>query len=128
MSEAHKAAACVAFDVWGTGDLARLDGVLSPDVVHHDAHDPHGADGLEGMKTSIARARQRYPDLAFTIADQIAEGDRVATRWRAEMTRNGRRVALHGITIDRFEHGRIVEAWRCMDMLGMLRQSGELDG
>jgi predicted ester cyclase len=127
MSEDHKAAARVAFEVWSSGDLERLDRVLAPDVVHHDPYDPDGADGLEGMKKSIARSRNRYPDLTFTIADQIAEDDKVATRWSAQMTRNGRRVTLSGITIDRFENGVIVEAWRSMDMLGLLRQSGELE-
>lgn len=109
-------------------DLERLDHVLAANVVHHDPYDPHDADGLEGMKRSIARSRGRYPDLTLTIADQIAEGDRVATRWSGEMTRNGRRVSFSGITIDRFENGVIVEAWRSMDMLGLLRRSGELDG
>jgi len=128
VSDDLKAAARVAFEVWSSGDLERLDHVLAANVVHHDPYDPHGADGLEGMKRSIARSRGRYPDLTLTIADQIAEGDRVATRWSGEMTRNGRRVSFSGITIDRFENGVIVEAWRSMDMLGLLRRSGELDG
>ncbi len=38
------------------------------------------------------------------------------------MTHDGIRVTLKGITIDRFERGMIVEAWRNMDMLAFLRQ------
>ena len=71
------------------------------------------------MKKSITKNRTRYPDLHLTIEDQIAEGDKVATRWTSSMTHNGRRVRLEGITIDRFENGMIVEAWRSMDMLGL---------
>jgi hypothetical protein len=45
MSERNKAAARVAFEVWSTGELDRLDEYIASDVVHHDPHDPHGAEG-----------------------------------------------------------------------------------
>jgi len=127
VSEEHKAAARVAFEVWSTGDLERLDRFVSPTVVNHDPYDPQGSEGLVGMKESIRKRRTRYPDLHLTIEDQIAEGDKVASRWTSSMTHNGRRVTLEGITIDRFEHGMIVEAWRSMDMLGLLQQTGALE-
>lgn len=123
MSEENKAAARVAFEVWSSGDLERLDRIVSAHVLHHDPYDPHGTEGLQGMKKSITKNRNRYPDLRFAIDDQIAEGDKVATRWTARMTRHGKSVTLRGITIDRFENGRIIEAWRSMDMLGLLQQS-----
>jgi predicted ester cyclase len=126
VSEKNKAAARVAFEVWNNGDLERLDRFVSPTVVHHDPYDPHGSQGLVGMKISITRNRNVYPDLHITIEDQIAEGDKVATRWTSTMTHNGKRVTLKGITIDRFEDGMIVEAWRSMDMLGLLQQTGAL--
>jgi predicted ester cyclase len=125
--EKNKAAARMAFEVWNNGDLERLDRFVSPTVVHHDPYDPHGSEGLVGMKKSITRNRTVYPDLHISIEDQIAEGDKVATRWTSTMTHNGKRVTLKGITIDRFENGMIVEAWRSMDMLGLLRQSGALE-
>ena len=126
MTDKHKAAARIAFEVWSTGDLERLDEFVSPDVVHHDPYDPHGAEGLVGIKKSIARNRETYPDLHIVIDDQVAEGDRVATRWTGTMTHHGKRVTLKGITIDRFENGKIVEAWRSMDMLSLFRQTGAI--
>lgn len=123
-SERNKAAARVAFEVWSTGDVDRLDQYIAPDVVHHDPYDPDGANGLAGMKRAIKRSRQRSPDLIITADDQIAEGDKVATRWTARMTREGKKVSLKGVTIDRFENGMIVEAWRTIDMLGLLQQTG----
>jgi predicted ester cyclase len=122
MSDRNKAIARVAFEVWSTGDLDRLDGYLAAHVVHHDPYDSNGANGLAGMKKTIQTSRSLYPDLRMTIKDQVAEGDKVVTRWTSTMTRNGKRLTLHGITIDRFEGGKIVEAWRCMDMLGLRRQ------
>jgi ketosteroid isomerase-like protein len=123
MSERNKAAARAVFDVWSEGLLDRLDALVAPTVVHHDPYDPNGANGLAGMKRSIAKNREIHPDLRMTVHDQIAEGDRVATRWTAHMTHDGKPVTLDGITIDRFDGGRIVEAWRSMDMLGFLRQA-----
>src|SRR5258707_170638 len=83
MSEQNKAAARIAFEVWSRGDLDRLDQVLASEVVHHDPYDPHGAEGLAGMKESITRMRGMYPDLQMTVEDQVAEGDKVATPHRS---------------------------------------------
>jgi len=126
MSERNKAAARVPFEVWSTGDLDRLDEYIASDVVHHDPYDPHGAEGLVGMKKSIKRNRSIYPDLQMTVEDQVAQGRKVATRWTATMTHQGKKVTLKGITIERFENNKIVEAWRCMDMLSLLRQTGAI--
>jgi predicted ester cyclase len=126
MSEANKAIARAVFDVWQTGQLDRLDDLVAADVVHHDPYDPNGANGLAGMKATIATNREAFAGLAIEVADQIAEGDRVATRWTCTMqhAESGTRVSIAGITIDRFEGGRIVEAWRSMDALGLVRALG----
>lgn len=135
MSEENKAAARAVFEVWGTGELERLDDLVAPNVVHHDPYDPHRDQGLEGMKQTIELNRAAFPDMRLTVEDQVAEGDKVVTRWTGEMTHlgelggaapSGNRVTISGITIDRFQGGKIVEAWRSMDTLGLLRQIGGL--
>ena len=133
MAEDNKAAARAVFDVWSTGEVDRLDSLVSPDVVHHDPYDPHGDQGLAGMKRTIELNRTAFPDMRLTVEDQVAEGDKVVTRWRGQMTHlgelggvepSGKQVTISGMTIDRFEDGRIVEAWRSMDTLGLLRGIG----
>jgi predicted ester cyclase len=124
--EENKAAARAAFEAWNTGELSRLDQYIAADVIHHDPYDPNGAHGLAGMKETIRRNRENTPDLTITINDQIAEGSKVATRWIATMTQQGKKVSLKGVTIDRFENGKIVEAWRTIDMLWLLRQTGAI--
>jgi steroid delta-isomerase-like uncharacterized protein len=128
VSEQHKAAARVVFEVWSSGDLERLDELVAPDVVHHDPYDPNAAKGLAGMKRTIEMNRVAFPDLQLTVDDQVAEGDKVVTRWHGQMTHlgmlgsvpaTGKRVTITGITIDRFDGGKIVEAWRSMDALGL---------
>jgi steroid delta-isomerase-like uncharacterized protein len=135
LSEHNKAAARAEFEVWSSGELGRLDELVAPDVVHHDPYDPNAAGGLDGLKKSIALNREAFPDLRITVEDQLAEDDRVTTRWTATMTHegnlggtvaSGKRVTLSGITIERFEDGKVVEAWRSMDTLGLLRGIGAL--
>jgi predicted ester cyclase len=121
----QKAAARAVFDAWSTGKLELLDDLIATDVVHHDPYDPRGQDGLTGMKETIRANREAYPDLTMTVHDQLADSDRVATRWTAVMTHRSetgetKSLTLDGITIDRFAGGKIVEAWRSMDMLGLV--------
>ena len=122
MSERRKALSRVAFEVWGTGELDRLDETVAPHAVRHDPYDRHGSEGLAGLKKHIAENRAIHPDIRIAVEDQVAEGDKVVTRWTAFMTHEGREVSLRGVTTERFEGDLIVEAWRCIDMLGFLRQ------
>ena len=52
------------------------------------------------------------------------EGDHVATRWTLHGTHKGRTVTLPGITISRFEDGKIAEDWTVSDNLELLRRLG----
>src|SRR5215210_5841748 len=79
MSDQNKAAARRVFEAWEQGDLDALD-----DLVAADAND-----GREGFKKTIAMYREAFPDLHFEIEDQIAEGDKVVTRWAGTGTHEG---------------------------------------
>jgi steroid delta-isomerase-like uncharacterized protein len=133
MSDENKAAARAVMDAFNSGDLDSLDDVVAADSVDHDQYNPFAGEGREGLKKSIAMYRQAFPDLTMTIEDQVAEGDRVVTRWTATGTHQGELMGaaptgksstVTGIGIDRFEEGRIVEAWGNWDTLGMVQQLG----
>jgi steroid delta-isomerase-like uncharacterized protein len=73
------------------------------------------------------------PDLATTVEDTIAEGDKVAARWTARGTHNGelmgipptgKKVAMTAISIHRIVDGKIAESWINFDALGMMQQLG----
>ena len=77
--------------------------------------------------------RAAFPDLQYTVEDQIAEGDKVVTRYTASGTHRGElmsivptgsRVEITGISITRIEDGKIEEIWENYDALGMMRQLG----
>jgi uncharacterized protein len=129
--EQLKSADRAVLEVWSTGDVDRLDEIVAPDVVHHDPYDRYASDGLEGMKRAIVAYRRAFPDVTFTVEDQVAEGDEVVTRWRSVGTHlgslmgetpTGKVVKLGGMVIERFEAGKIVEAWRNWDVEALVRQ------
>jgi len=135
MSEQNKAAARKVLEVFSTGDLDVLDEFVAPNAIDHDAYNPHASEGAEGQKKTIAMYRDAFPDLQMTVEDQIAEGDMVATRWTAVGTHqgevmgipaSGKTTTVTGIGIDRFEDGKIVEAWNNWDTLGMMQQIGAI--
>ncbi len=80
--------------------------------------------GLEGTEQSIAMYRSVISDMQVTVEEQIADGDRVTSRFVITGKSYGRAVRFNGITISRFENGSIVEDWSVTDTLGMLRQLG----
>jgi predicted ester cyclase len=114
------------------GDLAAPDEVYVPDYAGHDPSNPDVTD-LAGTKAFVGELRASYSDIAVSIDDQIAEGDRVATRWTfrgvdigssGDRPPTGRPVAIGGITISRLRDGQIVEEWVQWDALGLERQLG----
>jgi predicted ester cyclase len=68
--------------------------------------------------------RSIFPDLEIKVEEQVVEGDRVASRSTLRGTNRGRRVTLRGITIRRFEDGKIVEDFGYSDTVDLLRQLG----
>lgn len=118
-------------EVWSQGKFDILDELVASDFVGHMA--PVDNHGPEGVKQYFSTLRAAFPDLHFTIEDQIAEGDRVATRWTARATHKGefqgvpptgRQGVVTGITISRVADGKVVEGWTNLDELGLLQQLG----
>ena len=98
-----------------------------PDVYHPEFVDHVNAleyRGHDGARQSVTLYLELFPDLSFTVEDQVTEGDKVASRWRLEGTHRGRSVTLRGIVISRFEDGRIVEDWAASDTLTLVRRLG----
>ncbi len=133
MSDQNKAVARAVFDAFNGGDPAELDDVVAPHAIDHDPYNPFAEEGREGLKKIIAMYRTAFPDLRFTIEDQIAEGDRVVTRWVGRGTHEGdlmgasatgKTTEIGGVGIDRIDNGQVVEAWGYWDALGMFQQLG----
>ena len=113
-------------EVWNKGREAAIDEMLAPRAVVHGV-------GPEGFKRFHTAYRTAFPDVKVTIEDMVAEGDRVALRWRATATHTGpllnvpptgKPVTFEGMGIVRVDKGMIVEGWNLFDQLGMFTQLG----
>lgn len=134
MSEANKAIARREVEeAFSKGNLDVLEDIIAPDYVSHDPGIPEPIRGLEGVRQLVAGYRQAFPDLQVTIEDQIAEGERVVTRWSARGTHQGdlwgiaptgKQATVTGISIERIVGGKIVEDWTNWDTLGLMQQLG----
>jgi predicted ester cyclase len=80
--------------------------------------------GLDGVRRSVALYQELFPDLRFVVEEQVSEGSRVVSRWTMHGTHKARAVRLRGITISRFEDGRIIEDWGATDTIALVRQLG----
>jgi predicted ester cyclase len=102
----------------------------------HVLHAPDGdLYGLDGVRADLAEWRVGFPDVALTVEDVIAEGDKVVSRFVLRGTHagpalgvppTGQRVAVGGVAIERVRDGRLVESWVSLDTLRLLRQLGAL--
>jgi steroid delta-isomerase-like uncharacterized protein len=121
-------------EVFGQGKLAVVDEIVAPD---HFDHGPNTLPGMppgpEGSKLLVTVYRNAFPDIHFTIDEQIAEGDKVVTRWTGHATHKGelagipatgKSATVTGIGVDRIVNGKIVESWGIFDQFGMMQQLG----
>jgi steroid delta-isomerase-like uncharacterized protein len=112
-----------------------VDELVDPRYIGHSSQPGTETRGIEGYRHFVMAMRTAFPDLEVTVEDQIAEGDRVVSRWRATGTHlgvffgvppSGRRASTTGITIERIEHGKTIECWTNSDDLGLLSQIGAI--
>ena len=121
-------------EAFGQGNVDVVDEVLDPDFVCYDPNSETGEiRGADTIKGEIEYFRSAIPDLTYTIEVQIAEGEKVVSRYTVSGTHQGEffgvaptgeRITMSGISIDRFEGGKIVEEWPEYDLLGVMRQIG----
>ncbi len=112
-----------------------MDELFSPNYVLHDPGIPGGElRGTESFKQKwVSMFRTAFPDLQLSVEDQVAEGDKVVTRYTGRGTHQGELMGLpptnneavvSGIIVSRVSGGRIEEEWNNFDALGMMQQLG----
>jgi steroid delta-isomerase-like uncharacterized protein len=118
------------------GNLDAADEIYAPDYISHQPAGEGDIRGVEAIKEFAAGIREAFPDTEVTIEDQIAEGDKVVTRYTSRGTHQGelwgiaptgRKVEVSSVSTNRTEGGKIVEHWTCADRLGMMQQLGVIE-
>jgi steroid delta-isomerase-like uncharacterized protein len=119
-------------EVINKGDFEAANLFVWEDVVEHVPFPGQGP-GLDGLKDVLRGMRAGFPDLLFSIKEQISEGEKVLSRFewtgthRAEflgVPATGRPVKVWGMVIDRLQDGKIKETRILMDTLGLMMQLG----
>ena len=133
MSEANKQLIRRWYEVvWNQQSETGIDEMLAPDC---RAHGLSGGDapliGTEGFKAFHRKFCNAFPDLKISVEDVVAEGDKVAARWKATMTHSGdslgfpasgKKTTMDGSTLVIIRNGKIAEGWNHMDMGGLFAQ------
>src|ERR1700722_15761510 len=114
------------------GEIDVLDQFFWEEMVEQ-APFPAQGQGIEGWKDVLRGLKAAFPDMHWTIEEQIAEGDKVLSRFEWPGTHSGpflgvpathRAVKTWGMVIDRFEGGRIKDTRIIMDTLALMVQLG----
>jgi steroid delta-isomerase-like uncharacterized protein len=133
MSEQNKTILRRFYDeLFNTGDLSVADEIVALSYVNHNAL-PGETPGREGLKAFVILLRTAFPDIHFTVEDQVAEGEKVVTRFAVKGTHQaefagvpatGKPVAITAINIHRVSGDQIQEGWLNWDGLGLMQQLG----
>ena len=138
MSEENKALMRRWFEeVWNKGRTEAIPEMFAEDGIAHGlSDDPENPmRGPAGFLPFHSQFREAFPNIEVVVEDQIAEGDKVATRCsvRGQHTGHslgfaatGSPVEITGIAITRIRDGKIVEAWNNFDFMKMYRQLGAI--
>ncbi|MGP3928077.1 ester cyclase [Streptomyces sp. 8N616] len=120
-------------EIAGEGKLDLIGELFAPDYRDHDIGKAEESTvGSDVLRQDVTRWRGAF-DFRFALDDQVAEGDRVVTRWtwtgrqRGDfmgIAPTGKECTMTGTTIFRFRDGKIQEGWWYYDMLGLMRQLG----
>ena len=116
---------------WNAGDLPGYLALYGHGIrLHGYTPEPMGKIAVEGFYRSIFAAFDS-PQLIFH--EMLESGDSVTIRFTMTGTHvgefmgvpsTGRKIALPGITILRFDGDTVIERWSSADMLGLLVQLG----
>jgi len=117
-------------------NLDAIDKMVSKDFIEHMPFPGQGP-GREGLKFAIGSMHTGFPDMNWTTLEQIAEGEKVVSRFVWRGIHNGefmgipptnKKVEVWGIVIDVVRDGLFSESRIIMDTVGLLQQLGVMPG
>ncbi|MEM1060476.1 MAG: ester cyclase [Verrucomicrobiota bacterium] len=136
-----KALSRQALSFWSEHATATTGDLFAADYRNHqepDAGSGVSVKNLEEWTELVRRFHSGFSEVDLKILTQLAEGDQAASHWSMTATHTGsfegetptnRRITWTGISLDRFEQGKIAETWvdwdkfRFLESLGMVTQT-----
>lgn len=117
-------------EVLNNRNFDQLDGIVSDDYVSQ-----RGERGKDAFRKGVAHLIEAFPDVKWTLADVVSEGEKVVVRQRMDGTHLGtfqgieatnRRIAIEGFAIYELADGRIIGHQIETDRLSFFQQLGVL--
>jgi steroid delta-isomerase-like uncharacterized protein len=123
-------------ELWSEGNLDLIDEVVADEYVEYNTASPEPIRGPEGYKENVEMVRAAFPDMTVTTEELIVDGDTVVNHWTITGTHDGpamgieptgKHVEFSGISIGKFEGGKIVRGETVADMFGLMQQLGVIE-
>lgn len=132
-TEENKAIVRRFYQAFEANDEAAMKEVLAPDLVAY-THGAPGPQTREAMLQGISMWNATFSETHFAIEEQIAEGDKVASRVTMRsihdrgdfqgLSPTGKQIESISVTIERVKDGKIVERRVVSDWLALMQQLG----
>lgn len=122
-------------EVWNRRNSKAIDELMAPDAVAHGLAPMDGRPlpGPAQFRVFWEQFCGAFPDIRITVEDVIAEGDKTAVRFSFHATHRGEHlgvpptqkpISATGMSIIRWQNGRIVEGWNEFDALSVFQAAG----
>ena len=111
-------------DVWTTGEVDRLDDLVTEDFQRHGAYG--AADSREQLRRVIEKSRGFYRDFRLEVLGVVANAEKGAVRWRSTGGWQDTEHQLDSLNFSmvRFSGGKISEEWVLGNNMDLFRTFG----
>jgi steroid delta-isomerase-like uncharacterized protein len=119
-------------EVINARNIDAIDNLVAENFIEHIPFPGQGP-GREGLKFAIQSMFKGFPDMHWTVLEQISEGEKVVTRFTLTGTHEGnfmgipptnKRVEVWGVVIDVVKDNIFSESRIIMDNISLLKQLG----
>ena len=120
-------------EVLNKKNLAAMDEIVAEDFIEHVPFPGQGP-GRAGLRDAISALANAFPDMMWTVDEQISEGDKVVTRFTltgthqgdfAGVPATGKSIIVWGVVIDVVRDGLFAESRIILDFPTLMRQLTE---
>ena len=123
-------------EVINARNLDAMNELVAEDFVEHIPFPGQGP-GRDGLRYAVGIFLAAFPDLHWTLDEQVAEGDTVISRFTMTGTHRGpflgipatgKAVSVWGVVIDVVRDGLFAESRIIMDTMSLMQQLGAAAG
>jgi steroid delta-isomerase-like uncharacterized protein len=115
-------------------NLDAIDELVAGNFIEHVPFPGQGP-GRDGLRHAIGTLLRAFPDMHWTLDEQVSEGEKVVSRFSWTGTQHGeflgippsgRPVTVWGVVMDLVRDGVLSESRIIMDTVGLLQQLGAI--